>query len=109
VFTPWTKRACFVEISPIVQPKAKQQKKTDAMNTKNKSYEPKYATKNRPAIKTVSLQVAVTRPDLQNTIRNAFDLAKSGGRELDLAFTLQPLTQSFPKPSNIRAAQLASF
>jgi hypothetical protein len=41
--------------------------------------------------------------------RKAFDLAKSGGRELDLAFTLQPLTQSFPKPSNIRAAQLASF
>ena len=83
------------------------------MNTKNKPYEPKFvtkdATKNRAAVKTISLQVAVTRPDLKNTIRKAFDLAKSGGRELDLAFTLQPLTQSFPKQSNIRAAQLASF
>jgi hypothetical protein len=82
------------------------------MNTKNKPYEPKYATKNannRPAIKTVSLQVAVTRPDLQNAVRKAFELAKSGGRELDLAFTLQPFTQSIPKPSDIRAAQIASF
>jgi protein tyrosine phosphatase (PTP) superfamily phosphohydrolase (DUF442 family) len=83
------------------------------MNTKNKSYEPKYATKDatedRATIKTVSLQVAVTRPDLQNAVRQAFELAKSGGRELDLAFTFQPLTQSFPKPSNIRTAQLASF
>ena len=62
------------------------------MNTKNRSYEPKYVAKNGAAngatIKTVSLQVAVTRPDLQNTIRKAFDLAKGGGRELDLAFSL---------------------
>jgi 3-hydroxyisobutyrate dehydrogenase-like beta-hydroxyacid dehydrogenase len=62
------------------------------MNTKNKSYEPKFSIKNtakdKAAIKTVSLQVAVTRPDLQNTIRKAFDLAKGGGRELDLAFSL---------------------
>jgi len=83
------------------------------MNTKNKPYEPKFVTKdaakNRAAIKTVSLEVAVTRPDLQNVVRKAFDLAKSGGRELNLAFTLQPHTQSFPKTANIRAAQLASF
>jgi hypothetical protein len=82
------------------------------MNTKNKPYEPKYATKNannnRPAIKTVSLQVAVTEPDLQNAVRKAFELAKSGGRELNLSFSLQPFMQSFPKPSDIRAAHLAS-
>ena len=80
------------------------------MNTKNKSYEPKYAIKNGATIKikTVSLQVAVTRPDLQNAVRKAFELAKSGGRELDLAFTLQPFMQSFPRPSDIRAAHLAS-
>ena len=52
------------------------------MNTKSKSYEPKYATKDttntRAAIKTVSLQVAVTRPDLQIVVRKAFDLAKAG-------------------------------
>lgn len=73
------------------------------MNAKNKSYESEYDTKNRVPTKTVSLQVAVTRPDLQNAVRKAFDLAKSGGRELDLAFTLRPLAQSFPKPSSIRA------
>jgi hypothetical protein len=58
------------------------------MNSKSKSYEAQYATKNGAAIKTVSLQVAVTEPDLQNAVRKAFDLAKSGGRELDLAFSL---------------------
>jgi hypothetical protein len=58
------------------------------MNTKNKPYEPKFATKDKAAIKTVTLQLAVTKPDLQNTIRKAFDLAKGGGRELDLAFSL---------------------
>ena len=62
------------------------------MDTKDKSYAPKYATNTRAPIKTVSLQVAVTRPDLQNVVRKAFDLAKSGGRELDLAFIRQPLT-----------------
>ena len=77
------------------------------MNTKNKSYEPKYATKNDGAtIKTVNLQVAVTEPDLKNAVRAAFNLAKSGGRELNLAFGLQPPTQGIPKPSDIRAAHL---
>ena len=62
--------------------------KPDGMNTKSKSYEPQYAARNGATIKTVSLQVAVTEPDLQNAVREAFDLAKSGGRELDLAFSL---------------------
>jgi hypothetical protein len=78
------------------------------MNTKSKSYETQYATKNGAAIKTVSLQVAVTEPDLQNAVRKAFELAKSGGRELNLSFRLQPFMQSFPKPSGIRAAHFAS-
>ena len=77
------------------------------MNTKSKSYEPQYATKNGATIKTVSLQVAVTEPDLKNAVREAFDLAKSGGLELNLAFSLHSLTQSIPKLSDIRAAQLA--
>ena len=71
------------------------------MNTKNRSYEPKYVAKNGATngatIKTVSLQIAVTEPDLQNAVREAFNLANSGGRELDLAFSLQSLTQSIPK------------
>ena len=62
------------------------------MNTKKRSYEPKYVAKNGATIKTVSLQVAVTEPDLKNAVREAFTLAKSGGRELNLAFSLQSLT-----------------
>jgi 3-hydroxyisobutyrate dehydrogenase-like beta-hydroxyacid dehydrogenase len=86
------KRACFVEFLQSYNQKPYSKKNPDAMNTKNKPYAPKFAIKNtakdKAAIKTVSLQVAVTRPDLQNTIRKAFDLAKGGGRELDLAFSL---------------------
>jgi len=80
------------------------------MNAKKQSYEPKYAIKNGTPvkIKTVSLQVAVTEPDLQHAVREAFDLAKSGGRELNLDFNLQPLTQGVPKPSDIRAAHFMS-
>jgi hypothetical protein len=78
------------------------------MNAKNDSYEPKYAARNGATIKTISLQVAVTEPDLQNAVRAAFDLAKSGGRELDLAFSLQPLTQGIPKPFDIRTVQFMS-
>ena len=78
------------------------------MNSKKRSYEPKYAARNGATIKTVSLQVAVTEPDLKNAVREAFDLAKSGGRELDLAFTLSPLAQGMPKPFDIRAAHFMS-
>ena len=39
-------------------------------------------------IKTLSLQVVVTEPDLPKAVRVAFNLAKSAGRELDLAFNL---------------------
>ena len=72
--------------------KSQTAEKPNAMKTKNKPYEPKFiakdATTDREPLKTVSLQVAVTRPDLQNAVRKAFELAKSGGRELDLAFSL---------------------
>ena len=44
-------------------------------------------TKSAP-IKTLSLSVAVSEPDLQKAVREAFDLAKSAGRELNLAFNL---------------------
>ena len=57
------------------------------MNTKKQSYEPKYVVKHGAIVKTVSLQVAVTKPDLHNAVREAFGLAKSGGQELDLAFS----------------------
>jgi hypothetical protein len=58
------------------------------MKTKKQSNESKDAIKNSAPIKTLSLQVAVTEPDLLKAVREAFDLAKSGGRELNLAFNL---------------------
>jgi sugar/nucleoside kinase (ribokinase family) len=82
----------FRRIIPDRTTKNQTTENTDAMNTKNKPYEPKFiakdATTDREPLKTVSLQVAVTRPDFQNAVRKAFELAKSGGRELDLAFSL---------------------
>ena len=79
------------------------------MNTKSRSYEPKYAITNSATVKTVSLQVAVTEPDLPRAVREAFDLAKSGGRELDLTFSLQSLRQNAQRQSDIRVAHLASL
>jgi len=78
------------------------------MNAKKRSYEPEYATKNRAAIKTMSLQVAVTEPDLKNAVREAFDLAKSSGRELDLAFIIESLHQNIPIQSDIGTTDIPS-
>jgi uncharacterized protein YjgD (DUF1641 family) len=58
------------------------------MRTKKQSNEPYDAIKKSAPIKTLSLQVAVSEPDLQKAVREAFDLAKSAGRELNLAFNL---------------------
>ena len=77
------------------------------MKTKKQSYEPSYVAKNGVTIKTVSLQVAVTEPDLKKAVREAFNLAKSGGRELNLAFSIQSLTQCIPNHSNLSTAHLA--
>lgn len=49
-------------------------------------------------VKTLSLRVAISEPDFQKAIRVAFDLAKSAGQELDLAFNL---------PSDIGTVPLA--
>jgi len=67
------------------------------MKTRKLFNEPDDATK-KP-VKTLSLQVAVSEPDFQKMVREAFDLAKSAGRELDLAFIL---------PSDIGTAPLAA-
>lgn len=58
------------------------------MRTKKQSNEPYDAIKKSAPIKTLSLQVAVSEPDLPKAVREAFDLAKSAGRELNLAFNL---------------------
>jgi hypothetical protein len=49
------------------------------MNRKYRSFESKSVAMNAPKIKTVSLQIAVTEPDLQKAVWKAFDLAKSAG------------------------------
>ncbi len=47
----------------------------------------------------LNLSVAASEPDLQKTVQAAFDLAKSGGRELNLAFN---------HPSNSETAHLVT-
>ena len=58
------------------------------MKPKKQVNEADDATKKNAPIKTLSLSVAVSEPDLQKAVRVAFDLAKSAGRELNLAFNL---------------------
>jgi hypothetical protein len=61
--------------------------KHEAMKTKRQTNESKAAAPHGARLKTVSLQVAITEPDLPKAVRQAFELAKGGGRELDLAFS----------------------
>lgn len=56
------------------------------------------------AIKTMRLQIAVTETDLQQSVQAAFELARSGGRELDLAFICPALKPGGPKPDAADAA-----
>jgi hypothetical protein len=58
------------------------------MKTKKKLNEANDAIEKSAPIKTLSLSVAISEPDLEKTVRVAFDLAKSAGRELNLAFNL---------------------
>ena len=68
------------------------------MNTKKEVNEPNNTLKKIAPVKTLTLHVAVSEPDLTEAVRVAFDLAKSGGRELNLAFNI---------PSDIGTAHLA--
>jgi hypothetical protein len=68
------------------------------MKTKKQMNEPDDAFKKNAPVKTLTLQVAVSEPDLPKTVRMVFDLAKSAGRELDLVFNL---------PTDIGTAPLA--
>ena len=56
------------------------------MKTKNHAYQSEYAVKDAPKIKTVDLRVALTDRNWEAKIKEAFDLAKSGGLELNLDF-----------------------
>ena len=58
------------------------------MKTKKQLDEANDAITKSAPIKTLSLSVAVSEPDLQKAVRVAFDLAKSEGRELNLAINL---------------------
>jgi hypothetical protein len=57
------------------------------MNTRINSYKPNCASMDAPKIKTVGLQFSSADHNLEVKIKAAFDLAKSGGRELDLIFS----------------------
>jgi hypothetical protein len=56
------------------------------MKTQNPSNEFEDVIDKSAPIKILNLQVAVTEPDLNKAVWEAFDLAKSAGRELDLDF-----------------------
>ena len=58
------------------------------MKAKKQLNENDDATGKSAPIKTLSLRVTVTEPDLPKAVRVAFDLAKSAGRELNLDFNL---------------------
>ena len=68
------------------------------MKIKKQVNEANDAIKKSAPVKTLSLEVAITEPDLLKAVREAFDLAKSGGRELNLAFN---------PPSDLGTAHLA--
>jgi sugar/nucleoside kinase (ribokinase family) len=60
------------------------------MKSKKQMNEPTAAFKKSAPVKTLNLQVAISEPDLPKAVREAFDLAKSAGRELNLVFNLPP-------------------
>ena len=78
------------------------------MNTRQQFYEPQRVTENRLAIKTMNLEVAVTEPDLKSAVQKAFNLAKSGGMELNIAFSLGTRTQENSRKSDTWTAGLTS-
>jgi hypothetical protein len=59
------------------------------MNAKNKSYRPEYVVKDRPRVKTLGMWFSPADHDLTEKVKRAFDLAKSGGQELNLTFSLE--------------------
>jgi hypothetical protein len=56
------------------------------MKTKHNAYEPEYAVKDAPRVKTVDLRLALTDCNWEAKIKEAFHLARSGGLELNLDF-----------------------
>ena len=57
------------------------------MNTEIKSPKSDAPPPSAAKIKTLNLELAVSERDLQNEIKNIFDLAKSAGQELNLTFS----------------------
>jgi hypothetical protein len=90
VFTPLLKRECSA--SSLRHRELEPQKKRCHENktTNQQTNEFKGGTPQGAAVKTLSLQVAITEPDLSKAVRQAFDLAKGAGRELNLAFDFRP-------------------
>jgi len=78
------------------------------MKMKKTSYESGYAVKNGLKIKTVSFEVTVTHPNLRTAVREAFELAKGAGRELNLDFTCQASAKGTLNPLQIGKANAGS-
>jgi sugar/nucleoside kinase (ribokinase family) len=60
------------------------------MKISQQANESKDGSLQKAPVKILSLELAITKPDLPEAVRQAFNLAKGSGRELDLAFNLPP-------------------
>jgi sugar/nucleoside kinase (ribokinase family) len=60
------------------------------MKSKQPANESTEGALHKAPVKILSLQLAITERDLPEAVRQAFNLAKGSGRELDLAFNLPP-------------------
>jgi len=57
------------------------------MKTERKYDRLEHVISNAPAIKTLDIKLSIADRDLEAEVRQAFDLAKSSGRELTVCFS----------------------
>jgi hypothetical protein len=68
----------------------------NTMNEENKSYKAAFVIDDKkPKVKTLGLRLTVTDSNLMDEVKEAFNLAKTAGQELDLMFSQQPLDKGF--------------
>lgn len=58
------------------------------MKTKAKVFDAPYTAGIRAKIKTIDMRLGVGQRGLEEAVKRSFNLAKSGGRELDVLFRL---------------------
>jgi hypothetical protein len=76
------------------------------MNAKTNATKPQYTISTGPKVKSLGKRFAITaEPGWEKELKQAFDLAKSAGRELDVTFCLGEAQQQLGQaPAQTRAA-----